>query len=47
MLAAMSRWLMKSEFAECSVDNALAAPNATVPWVDVQVLRKRRNSAQA
>ncbi len=25
-------WLMKSEPSECSIDDALAAKNATVPW---------------
>ncbi len=25
-------WLMKSEPSECSIDDALAAPGATVPW---------------
>ncbi|NRD51420.1 hypothetical protein, partial [Corallococcus exiguus] len=27
---------MKSEPAECSIDDALAAPNATVPWTGVR-----------
>lgn len=27
-------WLMKSEPDECSIDDALAAPGATVPWTD-------------
>ncbi|MBU3740593.1 MAG: EVE domain-containing protein, partial [Rhodoferax sp.] len=38
-------WLMKSEPAECSIDDALAAPGATVPWTGVrnyQALRKTR-----
>lgn len=30
---AVGYWLMKSEPEECSVDDALTAPNATVPWV--------------
>ena len=34
-------WLMKSEPAECSVDDALAAPNATVPWVGVRNYQAR------
>ena len=29
-------WLMKSEPSEVSVDDALAAPNATVPWTGVR-----------
>lgn len=32
----MACWLMKSEPDECSVEDALAAPNATVPWVGVR-----------
>ena len=28
-----SYWLMKPEPEECSVDDALAAPNATASWV--------------
>ncbi|MES2878095.1 MAG: EVE domain-containing protein, partial [Pseudomonadota bacterium] len=27
-----SYWLMKSEPSECSVDDALAAKNSSVPW---------------
>jgi predicted RNA-binding protein with PUA-like domain len=34
-------WLMKSEPEECSVDDALAAPNATVPWVGVRNYQAR------
>ena len=34
-------WLMKSEPGECSVDDALAAPNATVPWVGVRNYQAR------
>lgn len=34
-------WLMKSEPAECSVDDALAAPNATVAWVGVRNYQAR------
>ena len=37
----MNYWLMKSEPAECSVDDALAAPNATVPWVGVRSYQAR------
>jgi len=41
MLVPMSYWLMKSEPTECSVDDALAAPNATVPWVGVRNYQAR------
>ena len=34
-------WLMKSEPGECSVDDALAAPSATVPWVGVRNYQAR------
>ncbi|MFZ4758999.1 MAG: EVE domain-containing protein [Burkholderiaceae bacterium] len=34
-------WLMKSEPAECSIDDALAAPSATVPWVGVRNYQAR------
>ena len=34
-------WLMKSEPGECSVDDALAARNATVPWVGVRNYQAR------
>jgi predicted RNA-binding protein with PUA-like domain len=37
----MNYWLMKSEPEECSVDDALAAPNATVPWVGVRNYQAR------
>jgi predicted RNA-binding protein with PUA-like domain len=37
----MNYWLMKSEPAECSVDDALAAPHATVPWVGVRNYQAR------
>ena len=36
-----SYWLMKSEPSECSVDDALAAKNATVPWVGVRNYQAR------
>lgn len=36
-----SYWLMKSEPGECSVDDALAARNATVPWVGVRNYQTR------
>ena len=34
-------WLMKSEPDECSIDDALAAPNATVPWTGVRSYQAR------
>ena len=34
-------WLMKSEPEECSIDDALAAPNATVPWTGVRNYQAR------
>ena len=34
-------WLMKSEPGECSVDDALAAPQSTVPWVGVRNYQAR------
>ena len=37
----MAYWLMKSEPAECSVDDALAAPDATVAWVGVRNYQAR------
>jgi predicted RNA-binding protein with PUA-like domain len=37
----MAYWLMKSEPEECSVDDALAAPHATVPWVGVRNYQAR------
>lgn len=37
----MNYWLMKSEPGECSVDDALAAPKATVPWVGVRNYQAR------
>ena len=40
-LAAMNYWLMKSEPAECSVDDALAAPAATVNWTVVRNYQAR------
>jgi len=32
----MNYWLMKSEPEECSVDDVIAMPNATVPWFGVR-----------
>ena len=37
----MIHWLMKSEPSECSIDDTLAAPNATVPWVGVRNYQAR------
>src|SRR5215208_7841778 len=37
----MKYWLMKSEPDEVSVDDALAAPNATVPWTGVRGYQAR------
>ena len=37
----MRYWLMKSEPADCSVDDALAAPDATVAWVGVRNYQAR------
>ena len=34
-------WLMKSEPEECSIDDNLAAPKATVPWVGVRNYQAR------
>ena len=34
-------WLMKSEPEECSIDDALAASNATVPWTGVRNYQAR------
>jgi predicted RNA-binding protein with PUA-like domain len=34
-------WLMKSEPDECSIDDALAAPAQTVPWVGVRNYQAR------
>jgi predicted RNA-binding protein with PUA-like domain len=37
----LNYWLMKSEPAECSVDDALAAKKSTVPWVGVRNYQAR------
>jgi predicted RNA-binding protein with PUA-like domain len=37
----MNYWLMKSEPTEVSVDDALAAPQATVPWTGVRNYQAR------
>ena len=45
----MRYWLMKSEPSECSIDDAAAAPKATVPWVGVRNFQARnfmRNDMQ-
>ena len=34
-------WLMKSEPNECSIDDALAAPKQTVPWIGVRNYQAR------
>ncbi len=34
-------WLMKSEPAECSIDDAMAAPRHTVPWTGVRNYQAR------
>ena len=34
-------WLMKSEPDECSIDDALAAPEKTVPWTGVRNYQAR------
>ncbi len=36
-----SYWLMKSEPGECSIDDTLAAPQATVPWTGVRNYQAR------
>ena len=40
-LPAPRYWLMKSEPTECSIDDALAAPDATVPWTGVRNYQAR------
>jgi predicted RNA-binding protein with PUA-like domain len=37
----MRYWLMKSEPSEVSIDDALAAPHRTVPWVGVRNYQAR------
>lgn len=37
----MQYWLMKSEPDEVSIDDALAAPDSTVPWVGVRSYQAR------
>lgn len=43
----MNYWLMKSESSECSVDDVLAAENATVPWVGVRNYQARNFTRDA
>jgi predicted RNA-binding protein with PUA-like domain len=40
-IATTNYWLMKSEPEDCSVDDALAAPRATVPWTGVRNYQAR------
>ncbi len=40
-LPTMTCWLMKSEPDECSIDDALAAPDRTVPWTGVRNYQAR------
>lgn len=37
----MNYWLMKSEPEDCSIDDALAAPGASVPWTGVRNYQAR------
>ena len=37
----MNYWLMKSEPAECSIDDVAQAPGQTVPWVGVRNYQAR------
>lgn len=41
MTAPPRHWLMKSEPEECSIDDALAAPHATVAWTGVRNYQAR------
>jgi predicted RNA-binding protein with PUA-like domain len=41
MASKKNYWLMKSEPSECSIDDALAAENATVPWTGVRNYQAR------
>ncbi|HRN76237.1 EVE domain-containing protein [Ottowia sp.] len=40
-MAPTQYWLMKSEPDECSIDDALAAPDRTVPWTGVRNYQAR------
>ncbi len=37
----MNYWLMKSEPEDCSIDDALTSPKATVPWTGVRNYQAR------
>ncbi len=37
----MHYWLMKSEPSECSIEDAAAAPQSTIPWVGVRNFQAR------
>lgn len=37
----LNYWLMKSEPDECSIDDLVAAPQATVPWIGVRNYQAR------
>ncbi|WP_127997810.1 EVE domain-containing protein [Piscinibacter defluvii] len=37
----MAYWLMKSEPSECSIDDLVAAPKQTVPWLGVRNYQAR------
>ncbi len=41
LLTHVSYWLMKSEPAECSIDDLAAAPKQTVPWFGVRNYQAR------
>jgi predicted RNA-binding protein with PUA-like domain len=41
MASRKNYWLMKSEPSECSIDDALAAKNSTVPWTGVRNFQAR------
>ncbi|WP_036595317.1 EVE domain-containing protein [Ottowia thiooxydans] len=40
-MTAPQYWLMKSEPEDCSIDDALAAPDQTVPWTGVRNYQAR------
>lgn len=40
-MSAKNYWLMKSEPGECSIDDNLAAPASTVPWIGVRNYQAR------
>ena len=41
LLNARRFWLMKSEPGECSIDDALSAPNQTVSWFGIRNYQAR------